>query len=74
MEDLDVFFVAGDTRLLAITITDRRLIANAYRHKWEKVLDRAISPNQQGFVFGCNSNFRLITPLSILPMTVHHVE
>ena len=40
----------GSTRPLSIVNTDNRLIANAARLRWERLLNPWISPQQQGFL------------------------
>ena len=46
------FFAAEDTRPLSIVNTDNRLIANAYRHRWEPVFAEWVSECQRGFLPG----------------------
>ena len=43
-------FEPGNTRPLSIVNTDNRLLANAARLRWERILNRWISPQQQGFL------------------------
>ena len=43
-------FEAGSTRPLSIVNTDNRLIANAARLRWERILNTWVSPQQQGFL------------------------
>ena len=45
-------FKAADTRPLSIVNTDNRILANAYRMKWEKFVRNWVSRHQQGFVRG----------------------
>ena len=47
----DVFTPEG-TRPLSIVDTANRLLANAFRRRWEPILARWISPEQQGFLPG----------------------
>ncbi len=44
------YYTPNDVRPLMVVNTDNRLLANALRHKWEPMLDRWISANQQGFL------------------------
>ena len=46
------YHAAENTRPLSIVNTDNRLIANAYRLKWEPVFNTWISQYQQGFLQG----------------------
>ena len=46
------FCDASDTRPLSIVNTDNRLIANAYRLRWEPTLEQRICPEQRGFLPG----------------------
>lgn len=50
--DGEGIYEAGETRPLSITNTDNRLIANAYRLRWEPVLAPHIASEQRGFVPG----------------------
>ena len=43
-------FEPGNTRPLSIVNTDSRLIANAARLRWERILNPWVSPQQQGFL------------------------
>lgn len=43
-------FEASSTRPLSIVNTDNRLIANAARLRWEKILNPWVCPQQQGFL------------------------
>ena len=43
-------FRPGSTRPLSIVNTDNRLLANAARLRWERLLNPWISPQQQGFL------------------------
>jgi hypothetical protein len=46
------YFAADATRPLAIVNTDNRLIASAYRLRWEPILEPWVSIMQQGFLQG----------------------
>eukprot|EP00959_Pyramimonas_sp_CCMP1952_P405164 8491780-Pyramimonas_sp.AAC.1 len=43
---------AANTRPLSITNTDNRLIANAFRIRWEPILGPTITEDQRGFIQG----------------------
>ena len=43
-------FHAANTRPLSIVNTDNRILANAARLRWERILNPWISPQQQGFL------------------------
>ena len=51
-DEAGTYFSPGNTRPLSIVNTDNRLIANAARLRWESILDKWISSNQQGFLPG----------------------
>jgi len=46
------FYTPGDVRPLMVVNTDNRILANFFRRQWEPLLDRWISPSQQGFLPG----------------------
>ena len=45
-------FTAGGTRPLSIVDTANRILANAYRYRWEPPLAAWVSPEQRGFLPG----------------------
>ena len=51
-EDGEGVFEPGETRPLSITNTDNRLIANAYRLRWEPIIAPGIAREQRGFIQG----------------------
>jgi hypothetical protein len=46
------YYSADNTRPLAIVNTDNRLIAGAYKNRWEEIFGRWISAMQRGFLRG----------------------
>ena len=46
------FYEPSGTRPLTIVNTDNRIIASAYRLRWEPILEPWVSPQQQGFLRG----------------------
>eukprot|EP00959_Pyramimonas_sp_CCMP1952_P090816 1901312-Pyramimonas_sp.AAC.1 len=45
-------FRPGGTRPLSITNSDNRVIANAYRLRWEPIVAPGIAKEQRGFIPG----------------------
>ena len=61
-------FRPGSTRPLSIVNTDNRLLANAARLRWERLLNPWISPQQQGFL-GNRSILKNVLDIDYAAMT-----